>query len=350
MASISVLLPVYNAEKYLNESIESILNQTFTDFELLIIDDGSTDKSWQIIQSFDDRRIQVIRNDKNLGLIKTLNKGINLAKGKYIARMDADDIASQQRLEKQFNFLEQNPQYALIGSQAKFIFENKSSNIIFEIPTNDDEIPIFSLFNCPFIHPSIMIRTEVLKEFYYNEDFATAEDYELWTRILKKYKGSNIKEVLLSYRIHGNNISTIENHKQVESVRKIYQQNLSHIGISYTSEDLDIFLKTSASYHQNVTFNDLKSIKLWLIKIQSFLQKEGIYKKESIQEVIKTIWFNTCSKSRYNGIKVFFLYLFQWQIKKHSPFQIFKLLVQCLSSYSVFEKIREKIIRFYRYY
>lgn len=330
MVNITVLMPAFNASKYIATAIQSILTQSFTDFELLIIDDGSTDNSLQVIQSFKDKRIRIIQNEKNLGLIKTLNKGIKSAKGKYIARMDADDISLPQRLEKQFNFLEQNPQFALVGTQATFIRQNQITNKVFEIPTNSEILPIYSLFYCPFVHPSVMIRTDILKNFYYSEDFTASEDYELWTRILRTYKGKNLAEALLQYRIHDNNSSNIHNDKQIESVRKIYQRNLEYIGMPYNEEDLDVFLKASGSYHQNLTIDELQKVKLWLLKMHFFLLTKDKYKAEYIKEVLKIIWFDVCVKATKNGIKTLFIYLFQSDFKKSSLMKIFKLVAKCL--------------------
>lgn len=350
MPKITVLLPVYNAAKHIENAVKSILNQTFKDFELLIINDGSIDKSVEIIKTFKDKRIQLIHNPANLGLIKTLNKGIDLTKGKYIARMDADDIAMPNRLEKQVAFLENNSEYALVGTQANFIFGDKLSNTLFSMETNSEILPVLSLFSCPFIHPSVMIKTAILKEFYYHEGFTAAEDYELWTRILKKYPCANLSESMLQYRIHDNNISTIQNDKQIDSVRRIYEANLKYIQMSYTEADLDIYLKISGSYQKDISLNDLKNIKIWLNKMQSFLLKEGNYKAEIIQEVIKITWFQVCSKVRYNGIKVFFIYLFQRNFKKFNLSIVLKLLIQCLFSYGIFKTVYQKVLYIYRHH
>jgi glycosyltransferase involved in cell wall biosynthesis len=350
MSKITVLLPVYNTAKYIENAIKSILNQTFTDFELLIINDGSTDKSVEIIKTFKDKRIQLIHNPVNLGLIKALNKGINLAKGKYIARMDADDVTMPNRLEKQVAFLENNPEYALVGTQANFIFGDKLSKTLFSMETSSEILPVLSLFSCPFIHPSVMIKTAILKEFYYNEGFTAAEDYELWTRILKKYPCANLSESLLQYRIHDNNISTTQNDKQIDSVRRIYRANLEHILMPYTESDLDIYLKISDSYHKKISLLDLESMSEWLVKMQLHLLKEGIYDKNAVRKIIGITWLNVCSKVRYNGMKVFWVYLFQWDFDKSNFGKVLKLFLQCVLSSSIFKPLYEKIRYIYRHH
>lgn len=163
---VSVLMPAYNAEKYITEAIESILNQTYKNFEFIIIDDCSTDKTWKIIQKYQkkDQRIIIFRNKENLNLGKTLNLGINNAKGKYIARMDADDISLPYRLEMQVKFLEDNPRVGIVGSNLIIIDKNNYPIATRRYPLKDKDIrnKIF-LYN-PFAHPVIMYRKNVVQK------------------------------------------------------------------------------------------------------------------------------------------------------------------------------------------
>ncbi len=200
-------MPVYNAERYLAEAIESILNQEFTDFEFLILNDGSADRSIDIIRSYDDPRIIVYNSDENKGLIFQLNKGIKSSRGKYIARMDADDISLPARLKTQFYFLENNRQYGLCGTWFKAI---GNLNTIFQTPRTFDEIKFALYFYNPFCHPTLMIKREVLidNNILYR-DLLHAEDYLLYIDLLDKCKMANIPEVLLVYRWEGSNISVV---------------------------------------------------------------------------------------------------------------------------------------------
>lgn len=205
---VTVLMPVYNGEKFLKEAIESILNQTFTDFEFLIINDGSTDNSVKIIQSFNDTRIRLINNDKNLKLIASLNKGISLAKGKYIARMDCDDISMPHRFEKEVDFLEKNLDYGLVGTWFSVIDGTGKEQYNVNHPSSNDLIKLFLSINCPLAHGSLMGRTELFKSNLYGSDeYYSIEDYELWTRIAKVTKIHNIPEYLFKYRIYGSSFS-----------------------------------------------------------------------------------------------------------------------------------------------
>jgi glycosyltransferase involved in cell wall biosynthesis len=161
---VTVLMSVYNGERFLNEAIESILTQTFTDFEFLIINDGSTDDSVKIIESFQDSRIRLINNERNLKLIASLNKGVSLAMGKYIARMDCDDVSMPDRLEKEVRFLESNEEYGVVGTWYTVIDGEGKDQRNVSYPSSNDLIKLFLSLNCPLAHGSIMVRTELFKQ------------------------------------------------------------------------------------------------------------------------------------------------------------------------------------------
>jgi|AntRauTorckE5430_2_1112549.scaffolds.fasta_scaffold01969_4 glycosyltransferase involved in cell wall biosynthesis len=308
---ISVIMPVYNMERYLQEAIRSILIQTYTDFEFIIINDESTDDGLKIIKSFKDKRIRLIQNEKNIGLIKTLNKGIDLAKGEYIARMDADDIALPERLQKQFNLLEIRPNYALVGSQATLIFNHRLSYNRFNMETNPQLLKLMSLFFSPFLHPTVMIRTSILKEFQYDINFPIAEDYHLWTNLLKRqYIGTNLKESLLLYRIHENNVSTVRQQEKLESIRKIYQLNLQTISLNYTPNELYTYLKVSDAYSVSLTKIEFAEIKNWLIKIQQHLLTTKQFEKDIIEKVFGRVWYRIHRKNSHQGLRIFYYYIF----------------------------------------
>jgi glycosyltransferase involved in cell wall biosynthesis len=209
--AISVILPVYNGEVYLQQAIQSVLEQSFRGFELIIINDGSMDNSEKIILSFSDPRIVYLKNESNSGLIFTLNRAISLSKGGYIARMDADDICLRERFEKQKEFLDKNPEIDVVGSLIRFIDENNQpgGQPVFDKETvsNKSIRDMLPNENC-LSHPSIMTRTPILKEFQYKSYQKNIEDYDLWLRLQNHHKKmAKIPEVLLLYRIHGESIT-----------------------------------------------------------------------------------------------------------------------------------------------
>lgn len=206
---VSVIMSVYNDKKYVSVAIDSILNQSFKDFEFIIINDGSTDKTLEILNDYErkDSRIVLI-NQENKGLTKSLNIGIKKAKGKYIARMDSDDISHPQRLQKQIEFLENNQDYALLGCNVIKIDE--SSDELEKNKTKYSYEDIYKRFkygNC-IAHGSVMINKQLIGELLeYDENFKYSQDYRLWTKIAKKYKVANTYEHLYYLRLHDNSIS-----------------------------------------------------------------------------------------------------------------------------------------------
>ncbi len=211
---VSVIMSVYNSEKYLEDSVKSMLSQTHQDFEFIIINDASTDGTEKILKKFDDPRIKIITNHENLGLTKSLNKGIKLAKGKYIARMDADDISLPQRLETQVNFLEKNPDYALVGSSYYQIDGTGKINTLINVLTGDPQIKEGLKKQNWFGHGSVMMRKDALLRIGgYDERFKFSQDYDLWLKFSELYKIANIDEPLYCWRATS---SCISNEKRVE--------------------------------------------------------------------------------------------------------------------------------------
>ncbi|HYC29626.1 MAG TPA: glycosyltransferase [Chitinophagaceae bacterium] len=208
-ALLTVLMPVYNAEKFLQEAIDSILAQTFTRFEFLIIDDASTDSSPAIIQSYTDARIRYIRNERNLGISATLNRGIELSNTEWIARMDADDISYPERLEKQFAFCEQHPDCTLLSCWTRVITEDKQ---VIRTEKYNSRYYYYNLtFECWVYHPTILFRKNAV-----NYTVPYAEDFELLWQLMRKYKIYNLPEVLLDYRVTSASLHQVTKKKEYE--------------------------------------------------------------------------------------------------------------------------------------
>ncbi|SBV94381.1 conserved hypothetical protein [uncultured Dysgonomonas sp.] len=260
--TISVILPVYNAERYLYDSINSILNQTYADFELIVINDGSTDASKEIINKIDDSRLVYIENEKNLGLIETLNKGLYLAKGKYIARMDADDISMPNRFEVQVNFLERNNGYIICSANRIAFSEECDKKHISKLPIDDLAIRLHSIFSTPFTHPCTMFLKDVIikNELHYDSEYKYAEDYEFWINVLKYGKGYNIIQPLLYYRNTPNSqtfLGTSSKLLRKNTISKIQQKALAINGIELKGKELDLQYILSLSEHiRGLDFNE----------------------------------------------------------------------------------------------
>src|SRR5258708_5626188 len=209
---VSVVMPVYNGSKYIAEATDSILNQTYKNFELLIVDDGSTDDSWEIIQDYKQRFpniIRIFKLEKNCGAFNATNFLIGHAKGKYLAPMDSDDVSRHDRLLKQVSFLENSPEVIVLGTQANIINENEEYVGIKKLPLDHKKIyEEFGVFH-PLVHPSCMIRRSALPDQnrLYNIKYGVNDDYYTFFSLLTKGKFANLEECLLSYRIHFKNSS-----------------------------------------------------------------------------------------------------------------------------------------------
>jgi len=272
---VTVLLPVYNGEKYLREAIESILNQTFTDFMLLIIDDGSTDGSADIIRSYDDSRIKFLSNETNLTLITTLNKGIDASRGEYIARMDQDDISMPDRLAKQVAFMDADPELGACGSWVSLI--NVAGDITSNIRMPQGKyLGARYWLQSPIIHSSAMIRRSALGDLRYDQNSEHVEDYDLWFEIRKKSKIANVPRFLVRYRMHPESISFKESHTQK---KKSYEVFLKHTGANEISYDEFLLLKFypfGANFIKRIILT-VKLSKLTGTRYIYFLKEDIIY-------------------------------------------------------------------------
>ncbi|NLE74758.1 MAG: glycosyltransferase [Actinobacteria bacterium] len=206
---VSVVMAVYNREKYVQEAVDSILAQTFADFEFIIVDDGSTDRTGEILTTYRDERIRLVRNAQNRGVSHSANRGISLAVGEYIARMDSDDISKPGRLMAQMQFLDRNPDIDVVGAWMEHIDQDgRPTGRYSKYPSSVMGLHWFGLFDCPVANPAVMAR----RTFFgsaggYDEALVSGEDYELWARSSLAFKFSNIQEVLVRYRIHGSSLS-----------------------------------------------------------------------------------------------------------------------------------------------
>jgi glycosyltransferase involved in cell wall biosynthesis len=284
---ISVVLPVHNAGLYVRDSIKSVLNQTFSDFELIIINDGSTDCSEEVILDFTDKRIKYIKNEVNLKLIETLNLGLSIAKGKYICRIDSDDIMAPTRLEKQLFFLERNSNYILVGSFVKIIKDGIITNQILGYKRNHDDLAFEMCFHNPIIHPTVMFRynKQIKNQFFFDPKFIHAEDYEFWTRLVKHGFFHNLEEPLTYYRIHKDQISTIYTEfqkKQMDTIRLAYFKKTYP---SYTNQEINFILFETDLFDFD---------KKYKILLNFYFSKEitGEYKQREILKRIRNLFLN----------------------------------------------------------
>jgi glycosyltransferase involved in cell wall biosynthesis len=285
---VTVLMPVHNGEKYLREAMESVLNQTFMDFEFVIIDDASKDNSVDIVKNYKDSRIKLFLNEQNLGISKSCAKGVRLSKGKYIARMDADDVCLPKRIEKQVDFMEKNPDIGICGAWTESIGEIEGH--VWQPPVKHERICIELLFLCSLAHPTVMMRKESIykNDLFYDETLVSGEDYELWVRAGRVVRLANIPEVLLKHREYGRVQDYLDLRKiATETIRK---KQLSDLGVNFTEEEY--------SLHASLVNMDLVPTKAysdkiyaWFNRLLSANKKKKIYDRQTLEWVLAHKWF-----------------------------------------------------------
>jgi len=307
---VSVVMPVYNSEKYLKEAIYSILNQTYHNIELIVIDDGSRDNSVDIIENIKSDKIVFFKNEQNIGVSATRNKGFSIAKGKYIALMDSDDTSTLYRLERQVKFLEGNSKYGLVGGH----FESFNKQLFFtrrklrKLPLIDKQIEVNLVFLGAMAGGSTMMRSEILfkNNLEFDTSLKTAEDFDLWRRISKFTKVTNIDELLIHYRKHRNN-TTKDREKGKLNKTKAIIKSFDDLSINihdlfdnkYKLKDLNSFLVLSAYLEDLINQNHISKQydKIFLEKACSdllfyFFKKHiEILGYELYREFKKTIFF-----------------------------------------------------------
>ena len=323
-------MTVYNGGEYLKKCIESVLGQTFSDFEFLIVDDRSTDTSRDTINSYKNKRIRLIKNDKNLGQVKSLNIGLDNAHGEYIARMDQDDIMVKDRLKKQADFLDRNEDISLVGAWGEVIDENGKVFTKARLPIKNEEIIGTVLFSGFFLmHPAVMFRKDdVMQAGKYDEGITFSEDYNLWTRLLlNKRKLANIPEYLIKFRYHKNSSSRQFPETQVNNLRTSIGSFLKTITGNQNNVDVELLcnilinvgLMNKNFWSQDLNKTDLKKI---AGSMRTVLEKTVNYfnlnKKEA--DSMKKIFCNRILNFTYETNRK--------ERKKATPFYLF-----CLKNY-----------------
>lgn len=309
MALVSIIMSVYNGEQYLPAAIDSVLIQSFTDFEFIIINDCSTDQSKVIIQSYADERIVYLENEQNLGLAASLNKGIAISKGKYIARMDDDDIAHAERFERQVAFLEENRKIGLLGTYAEIVGNQTGLRKHSEY---SDELKVRTFFSCQFCHPTVMIRKEVLDQnsLRYNESFSTAQDYELWSRMLKCTDFATLPEVLLKYRTHDKQVSVSKRQLQIEATSDIYKQMVSNVNLQF-NEEMKMLHRKVAGFQFLQMKQDVPKIGDYFQQLIEANNKFDVFPKLYFARFLSEYYYNIVNKTETHKLL---------RLKLYSPF------------------------------
>lgn len=288
-------MPVYNGASFLNVSIESILNQTLKDFEFLIINDGSTDNSVQIIDSYSDPRIRLINNPANAGWVKVLNQGMGLAKGDYIVRMDCDDVSLPGRLEKQVDFMDQHPEIGISGTWYT-TFGGQFRTV--RNPTDPKFLKCILFFGNPLGHPTVIMRRESMDRYGLNYDatYPHSEDYELWSRAIMHFELSNLPQITLRYRIHPHQVTNQYSEHMNESALLVRRNHLKTLEITPNEADLELHhLICSMQCLPDEDF--LERADAWLCRIYQGNKIQNVFPEPYFSKVLLQRWLKLCNKS-----------------------------------------------------
>ena len=291
---LSVIIPVYNAEPYIKDAVASILNQTYRNLELIIINDGSTDKTLEVIASIQDNRIILVKNRINRGQIYTRNLGLKMAKGAYIGMFDADDIAYPDKYEAQIASLEKNKDIGMVGSWARFIdADGTRTGGGWKLRARPEMIPSIMLFKNYFLQSAVVYRKECIHNFSFKEGYDIGEDYVIWLEILEKYKAWNLQKYLVDYRIHPESVTNSRPELQLEKEKEIFKQQLAKLGIEATEDELNLHLLIKGK-NPAIDRKIVKEIERWLLKIREQNDKSMRYDKKMLSRTIFNRWLKAC--------------------------------------------------------
>lgn len=307
--TLTVFTPVYNCQEYIQETIDSVLNQTFTDFEYLIVDDCSTDNTVELIEQYSDPRIRLIKNETNKGISYNRNIGIEESKGIYLAMLDGDDIALPTRLEKQVLFLERNNDFGIVGTGV-INMDSKGialeDDIQFNIP--DEQIPSRMLFNNYVYTSSVMLRKAFIGELRFSLDYIVAEDYELWIQLIRKCNIGHVREKLIKYRIHDSSISNQKKQLMTDTEVSIINKQLKELNCSLNENEFKTFYALSKEEFE-AYFDKFHEIDNLISKLNTANNKTLIFDKKHFRKLLYRYW------------RIFFV-----DIKKYKPGYFFSSL------------------------
>ncbi|WP_167320952.1 glycosyltransferase family 2 protein [Desulfomicrobium baculatum] len=307
-------MAVNNGESHLQESIDSILGQSFKNFEFVIIDDGSNDSTWKILCSYaiSDQRIKIFQNHQNLGLASSLNKGLGISKAPYVARMDADDWSFPDRLEIQYEFMKNNLEVAVCGA---WIQEYESGEI-WRYPVNHADIVANLLFNNAIAHPVAMLNMSRLNTIVdgYDESLISSQDYSLWERIVSNNSGllANIPQPLLRYRTYPQNKRSIYKSKQLENANSVRLRFIHRLGIVPREDELLSHIKL-AGILPIEKYDEVVEISMWADKIIDANRNNRLFSVQHLSNYISYLWYELFRKYSYLSVLMSFMFL------KYSP-------------------------------
>ena len=297
---VSVVIPNYNREVYVRDAIDSILAQSFTDYELLVIDDGSSDGSCAAVLAYGDERIRLIRNGRNLGIAATRNAAVALARGDYLAFLDSDDTARGDRLAKQAAFLDDHPDHGAVGSWVAWMDgDGRAQGKIKRLATDADTIAAERLFRPGIANSAAMVRTACLRAFPHAEDMVVGSDYDMWARFATAHKIANLPECLVRCRRHGQRITELRADLVKQARCGIYRTQLEALGVGFSDDDLEAHFLLRRMHRVGFT-PDAAYVAwagTWLASLRAANRRRGLYPEPAFSRTLGVFWAKTCRQA-----------------------------------------------------
>lgn len=309
MPRVTVFMPAFNAERYIGQAIESVLDQSFADFDFVIIDDASIDDTYRVIQRYEyDPRLRVLRHSTNRGAPSTRNEGLKLISGEYVALMDADDVSAPERLQRQVEYLDAHPDIDVIATRWTLVDEHARPISTKGRPRQlytPDEIAARMLFACPIHHPTVMARSAVLRRFQYDSSFPASQDHELWSRMVQNHRFAVLPERLMLYRQHEGQ-TTAGTQRMHAARRRVQSRQLEALGLVFDAEDVikhdQLFrLKGRRLFKQQMGYElDLDFLR-WAARWMELLLRSNMatrrYPEHEFSRIIGACWWRLCTKA-----------------------------------------------------
>lgn len=305
---VSVLIPCYNVEKYAEQAIRSIMDQTYKNLEIVVVNDCSTDSTSFILKrlSEEDKRIKVYENEQNLRLITTLNKGIGLCTGEYIARMDADDFSMPERIEKEVEFLEKHHDIDIV-STLFYTFKNDDlkQRSLHNNPTRPEELAAYMLFRSGLLHPASMFRRRVFSELgmKFESEYLHVEDYALWSKAIYKTKIANLPDPLVYYRVHENQVSSLNNRIQTENKKLVFKIHCEHLGLPQDPDFIDLYASVAECVPKEQTEEYIARCEKFMLDLIELNNNKTFCDAVYLKKMLALHWLRLCANSQ-RGFKV----------------------------------------------
>lgn len=297
---LTVVVPTYNGSKYIGETLRSLIDQTFRSMEIIVIDDASTDNTTEIVQAFNDPRIRLIRNEKNLGVAHTRNRAFAEARGRYLSPHDQDDISEPHRFAKQIALMEENPALDIVGS---WIATFGDSHETWKYPESDQELKCRFIFGCEIAHTTAVIRKTAIPtpDRVYDPDLALCSDYDLFSRLALKGKIHNLQEPLVRYRRHKDALSRTALGAMRTCARTLHHRLLLRFGIDATEMDLDLHDHIGRGLISSADRYALERVGKWLTELYMANLRKGVVPRQEFRRVLYNYWHNCCRRAAAEG-------------------------------------------------